>query len=67
MRKNFVKIKPMVNQAEIARRLKIDKSYVGLLFAGKRKSKKRLEQIRKILLKELSILEYDSANMKKGS
>jgi len=55
MTKNFAKIKPMVNQAEIARRLKVDKSYVGLLFAGKRKSKKRLEQIRKMLIKELGI------------
>ena len=56
MRKNFAKIKPIINQAEIARRLKIDKSYVGLLFSGKRQSKKRIEQIRKILLKELNAL-----------
>jgi hypothetical protein len=66
MTKNFAKIKPMVNQAEIARRLKIDKSYVGLLFAGKRKSKKRLEQIRKMLLKELNILKSKSINIRKG-
>jgi hypothetical protein len=65
MTKNFAKIKPMVNQAEIARRLKIDKSYVGLLFAGKRKSKKRLEQIRKMLLKEISILKCKPTDMGK--
>jgi hypothetical protein len=65
MTKNFAKIKPMVGQAEIARRLKIDKSYVGLLFAGKRKSKKRLEQIRKMLLKELCILKCNSSNIRK--
>jgi predicted DNA-binding transcriptional regulator len=57
MRKNFAKIKSIINQAEIARRLKIDKSYVGLLFAGKRQNRKRIEQIREILLKELKVLE----------
>ncbi len=66
MTKNFAKIKPMVNQAEIARRLKIDRSYVGLLFSGKRKSKKRIEQIRKILLKELSMLKRTSTDIRKG-
>jgi predicted DNA-binding transcriptional regulator len=57
MRKNFAKIKPIINQAEIARRLEIDRSYVGLLLAGKRQNKKRIEQIREILLKELKVLE----------
>jgi len=57
MGKNFAKIKPIINQAEIARRLNLDKSYICLLFAGKRRSKKRIEQIRQILLKELSALE----------
>jgi len=66
MTKNFAKIKPMVNQAEIARRLNIDKSYVGLLFAGKRKNKKRLEQIRKMLLKELDVLKSKPAKIRKG-
>jgi predicted adenine nucleotide alpha hydrolase (AANH) superfamily ATPase len=56
MRKNFAKIKSIVNQAEIARRLKIDKSYVGLLFSGKRQNEKRINQIRNILLKELKVL-----------
>jgi len=52
MTKNFAKIKLIVNQAEIARRLNIDRSYVSLLFSGKRGSAKRIAQIRKILLKE---------------
>jgi len=66
MTKNFAKIKPMVNQSEIARRLHVDKSYVGLLFSGKRKSKKRIEQIRKMLLKELDVLKSKPAKIRKG-
>jgi predicted transcriptional regulator len=57
MTKNFAKIKLLVNQAEIARRLRIDKSYVSLLFTGKRKSAKRIAQIKKILLREFKALE----------
>ncbi len=57
MRKNLAKIKPIINQAEIARRLRIDKSYVGHLFSGRRRSKKRIEQIRDMLIKELKLLD----------
>jgi transcriptional regulator with XRE-family HTH domain len=56
MGKNFAKIKPIINQAEIARRLGVDKSYIGLLFAGKRRNKERIRQIREILIKELKLL-----------
>ncbi|MGA3285815.1 MAG: hypothetical protein ABSD46_00150 [Bacteroidota bacterium] len=52
MTKNFAKIKLIVNQAEIARRLNIDRSYVSLLFSGKRRSAKRIAQIKQILLRE---------------
>jgi len=56
MGKNLIKIKRLINQSEIARRLDIDRSYVSLLLTGKRKNEKRIKQIKSIIVKELNRL-----------
>ncbi len=62
MAKKYPRIKRIVNQAEIARKAHITPQYVGMLLSGKRKSQKRIEQIRKIIFRELnSLLTTDQA------
>ena len=48
------KTMPLVNKAEIARRLGISRSYVSLLLSGKRKNKSYLLKIDQLLTKEFS-------------
>lgn len=45
--------KALINQAEIARKLNISKSYVCLLLSGQRKSEKYEKLINALLKKEL--------------
>ena len=62
MQKDLKKIQRIINQAEIARRLNLSKSYVCLLFSGKRKSEQQITRIRELIASELS--KPDSAKQK---
>jgi len=57
MNKSLSKIKPIINQAEVARRLGISPSYVCYLWSGKRTNAGRLAQIRHLIATELKALE----------
>jgi len=50
---NNIKNRKLINASEIARQIGVSPGYVRLLLAGKRKSSKRLNQIKKILIKGL--------------
>lgn len=53
MNKSFKRIKPLINQSELARRMKVTPRYVGMLISGERTAENRIDQIKKILAKEL--------------
>jgi|GEM_PF-2445045 len=50
------RIKHLVNQAEIARRIGVSERYAGLLISGDRNSVKRIKQIIKIMSAEADYL-----------
>ena len=45
---------PLINKAEIARRLGISRPYVSQLLSGKRKNERQLKRIERLLTKEFS-------------
>lgn len=61
MAKRLRKIKRIVNQSEIARRMNLTPQYIGMLMAGKRKNARRIGQIHAILLKEIGTITGQAA------
>jgi DNA-binding transcriptional regulator YdaS (Cro superfamily) len=53
MTKSKHKIKPIVNKAEIARRIGLSKQYVGQLLNGKRHNAARIREIESVIHSEL--------------
>lgn len=54
MAKTMKKIKRIVNQSELARRIGVTPQYIGMLMSGKRTNRKRIAQIQEILSRELN-------------
>lgn len=63
MPKSRSKIKPIINKAEVARRLGLTRQYVGQLLnpKNKRKNPKRLSEISKLIHEELHELKRSRA------
>lgn len=51
--KSKLKIKPIVNKAEIARRLGLSRQYVGQLLNGRRHNAERIQEIERVIHSEL--------------
>ncbi|KAB2967546.1 helix-turn-helix domain-containing protein [Zoogloea sp.] len=51
--KTPLKIKPIINKSEIARRIGITPQYVGQLLNGKRHNAERIQQIERVIHSEL--------------
>ncbi len=65
MIKKYQKMKKIINQSELARKIGVSPEYVRMLLSGRRKNAKRLEEIDAILVKELEGFFYTISKNKK--
>jgi transcriptional regulator with XRE-family HTH domain len=61
MKKSSSKIKPIINKAEIGRRIGISRQYVGQLLNGKRHNVDRIREIETVIHKELHLYKRTKA------